>query len=186
MHSRPNVMRIRRLVISISVCASLGACGRTAADVSTATTSDSTRDSTPVTRASVAPPSDSARLRSTHAPRLADTLDPAATVRAYLSRARAHRATRDTSIWEPGADSTTGYRAFVDTTITSSTVGRAGSIEGAAGSRYVTLPLAIDVVSGASHATLRGAATLRRGVVDGATDAQRTWRIVRIEWSAKR
>src|SRR5690242_7178888 len=60
---------------------------------------------------------------SAPAPTLADTVDPAATLRAYLARARMHRATRDTLVWEPGADSTSGFRAFRDSTISTFAIG---------------------------------------------------------------
>jgi hypothetical protein len=119
-------------------------------------------------------------------PTLADTVDPAATLRAYLARARMHEATRDSLVWEPGAGGADGFRAFADSTIATYTVGSAGRIEGAAGSRYVTIPIDVDVVTASVPATLHGIATLRRAVVDGANDAQRRWRIVRIEWGAPR
>lgn len=143
---------------------------------------------TPVVAPSTAPaPAHDTTLRVTAPPpSLADTVDPTATVRAYLARARMRRTTRDSLIWEPGADGANGFRAFADTVIATFTIGSPGRIEGAAGSRYVTIPIDVDVMTGSVPATLHGVATLRRAVVDGATDAQRRWRIVRIEWGAPR
>lgn len=92
------------------------------------------------------------------------------------------RATRDSLIWESPTEGTVGFRAFADTVIATFTVGSPGRIEGAAGSRYVTVPFVVDVTRGGAVRTLHGVATLRRAVVDGATDAQRRWRIVRIQW----
>ena len=51
-------------------------------------------------------------------------------------------------------------------------------MEGAAGSRYVEVPVAVEIT--AADGRVRryvGAYTLQRSVVDGATDAQRAWHI---------
>ncbi len=57
-------------------------------------------------------------------------------------------------------------------------VGPAGRIEGAAGSRFVEIPVAI-VATADSGMTQRfeGTYTLRRVVVDGASEAQRRWHL---------
>ena len=53
-----------------------------------------------------------------------------------------------------------------------------GRIEGAAGSRYVTVPVTIQAShqDGSNH-RYAGTYTLRRAVVDGASEEQRAWRI---------
>lgn len=111
-----------------------------------------------------------------------DTADPGAVVGAYLAALRRHAAARDTMLWEPPTGSDDGFRAFRDTTVAAFHVGTPGRIEGAAGSRYVDVPLTVDLATRTAPIRLRGIATLRRAVVDGASDAQRRWRIVRIQW----
>lgn len=67
---------------------------------------------------------------------------------------------------------------FAETASVAAEVGEPGRVEGAAGSRYVVVPVTV-------HARLRdgttqrfeGTYTLRRSVVDGATAEQRSWRI---------
>jgi hypothetical protein len=57
-------------------------------------------------------------------------------------------------------------------------LGTPGAIEGAAGSRYLDVP--VDIVAVQSDGTRQrfaGTYTLRRTVVDGATPEQRSWRI---------
>jgi hypothetical protein len=113
-----------------------------------------------------------------------DTADPGAVVGAYLAALRRHAAARDTMLWEPATGSDDGFRTFRDTAVAAFHVGTPGRIEGAAGSRYVEVPLTVDLAAPTAPIRLRGIATLRRAVVDGASDAQRRWRIVRIQWSA--
>lgn len=165
-------------------CATLAACGGAANGSRTPT---STHDSTvgATTALGAEPARDTAIRDSAHGPTLADTLDPAVTLRAYLERARTHRATGDTLIWEPPADSTTGFNAFTNGTLVSFSIGTPGPIEGAAGSRYVTIPFTAVITNGATSGEVLPKATLRRAVVDGATDVQRRWRIVRIDWSVR-
>lgn len=192
MHARPNVARSFQSLMVVSLgCAALGACGRRPDRAGT-----SPHDSTTGSIVGAAPsavhhahhgaPSETTRRDGTRMPTLADTVDPSVALRAYLVRARVHRATRDPLIWEPASAGTNGFRAFADTTISRFSIGDPGRVEGAAGSRYVTIPLTVVVVSDGTPVTLRGTATLRRAVVDGAMDAQRRWRIMRIDWGAAR
>jgi hypothetical protein len=69
-------------------------------------------------------------------------------------------------------------RGFSGTESVTVDVGSPSRIEGAAGSRYVTVPVAI-VAMAANGATQRfsGTYTLRRSVVDGTTPEQRVWHI---------
>jgi len=128
---------------------------------------------------------DSAVTDSSPSPRTSmDTADPGAVVRAYLGALRSHAAARDTMLWEPPTGSDDGFRTFRDTTVAAFHVGTPGRIEGAAGSRYVDVPVTVDLAAPTAPIRLRGVATLRRAVVDGASDVQRSWRIVRIQWSA--
>lgn len=72
----------------------------------------------------------------------------------------------------------TFVRGFSGTESVTVDVGSPSRIEGAAGSRYVTVPVAI-VATGADGRTVRfaGTYTLRRSEVDGATPEQRAWHI---------
>jgi hypothetical protein len=57
-------------------------------------------------------------------------------------------------------------------------VGAPGRVEGAAGSRYVEIPVVVRARTRAGKAQrFEGTYTLKRTVVDGATPAQRSWRI---------
>ncbi|GAB3377593.1 hypothetical protein [Lysobacter fragariae] len=67
---------------------------------------------------------------------------------------------------------------FADTTGVSLEVMAPGDVEGAAGSRYIEVPVAITATrrDGSQH-RFAGTYVLRRSVVDGASDEQRAWRI---------
>ena len=67
---------------------------------------------------------------------------------------------------------------FASTTSVEVTVGIPGPIEGAAGSRYVEIPVRIAAVAkDGLRQSFSGTYTMRRAVVDGATPEQRAWRI---------
>ena len=116
--------------------------------------------------------------------------DAAATVRSYLAALTQRDFARAAMLWDEGADPGAGdsaafHRAHGDTTLTAFDVGTPGAVEGAAGSRFVVVPV---VVAGSTPdrppLRLHGRVTLRRSVVDGATEAAQRWRIHRIEWSS--
>lgn len=66
---------------------------------------------------------------------------------------------------------------FAETSSVRVETGEPGRIEGAAGSRFVTVPVTIHANGAAGAQTFVGTYTLRRSVVDGATSEQRSWRI---------
>jgi len=67
---------------------------------------------------------------------------------------------------------------FDGTARVAATVGAPGRVEGAAGSRYVTVPVTVRAeTSKGEQQRFTGTYTLRRSVVDGATASQRQWRI---------
>lgn len=67
---------------------------------------------------------------------------------------------------------------FAKTESVQFTPGQLGRIEGAAGSRYIDISATIGArLSDGTEQHFRGTYTLRRSVVDGATPAQRQWRI---------
>ena len=89
---------------------------------------------------------------------------------AYLVWARQGRASRQTF-----AEFQRGFEHTVSVEVD---VGSPGRIEGAAGSRYVEVPVLVTARRrDGSRETFSGNYTMRRSVVDGATRDQREWRI---------
>ena len=67
---------------------------------------------------------------------------------------------------------------FAQTRSTSADIGEPSDIEGAAGSRYITIPVTIHATTkDGKEQNFKGEYVLRRSVVDGATAEQRAWRI---------
>ena len=100
------------------------------------------------------------------------------TYAALLGEGRIRQALK---LWEPGAAAPTAasfdrYREF------HANVGGPGRIEGAAGSRYVTVPVHFYGTLKSGKAFLEdGTITLRRTEVDGATRERKRWRIYSAE-----
>jgi hypothetical protein len=66
-------------------------------------------------------------------------------------------------------------------------VGTPGRIEGAAGSRYVEVPVTVHALErGARATTYTGSYVLRRTVVPGASEASRRWHLYRATLTARR
>ena len=113
-----------------------------------------------------------------------DSADDAANVvRAYY-RAINERRYRDAyRLWaSDGAASGKSLETFRDgfssTASVDAVLGIPGPIEGAAGSRYVEIPVRITAIAtDGSRQAFTGRYTLGRNVVDGATPEQRAWRI---------
>jgi len=107
----------------------------------------------------------------------------ASVVRAYYRAIDERRYSDAYRLWESdGAASGKSLEAFRDgfrgTASVAVVVGTPGRIDGAAGSRYIEIPVRITAVTtDGAHQALAGAYTLRRSVVDGATSEQRAWRI---------
>jgi hypothetical protein len=109
--------------------------------------------------------------------------EPADVVRAYYRAINERRFNDAYQLWvSSGAASGKSLEAFragfAQTASVDVVLGTPGRIEGAAGSRYVEIPVRISAVptKGERQAFI-GAYTLRRSVVDGATPEQRAWRI---------
>jgi hypothetical protein len=67
---------------------------------------------------------------------------------------------------------------FAETASVEVETGRPGRIEGAAGSRYIEIPVSIAAVKrDGTKQRFEGTYVLRRTVVDGATEEQRTWHL---------
>ena len=109
--------------------------------------------------------------------------EAAAVVRSYYASINAGQYPRAYALWSDGgraSGQTAGQFAggFSDTAKVTVSTGEPGRVEGAAGSRYVTIPVAVEAVQAdGSVRHYDGSYTLRRAVVDGATDEQRQWRI---------
>ena len=77
-----------------------------------------------------------------------------------------------------GQDAQQFAAGFAATTGVSVQIGAPGGIEGAAGSRYIQVPVTLDATQAdGSHRRYAGSYTLRLAVVDGATPEQRSWHI---------
>jgi hypothetical protein len=83
--------------------------------------------------------------------------------------------------WETPTQSLDAFiDGFADTAAVRIETGLPSRIEGAAGSRYVDVPVTIVATTKAGQVqNFTGTYTLRRSVVDGATEAQHAWRIYR-------
>ena len=109
--------------------------------------------------------------------------DPVAVVRDYYAAIRAHDFLRAYRMWETsGQRNVRSYAQFAAGFDSTETVdvktGAAGRVEGAAGSRYVTVPVEIDSrLRNGTRQKFAGTYTLRRVVVPGASAAQRRWHL---------
>jgi hypothetical protein len=114
---------------------------------------------------------------------LDSTLTPAEVIRRYSAAIDAKDYQRAYGLWGNGGaasgQSFEEFRAgFAKTAGVEVEIGEVGRVEGAAGSRYVDVPVVVRAKTTAG-ATQRfaGSYTLRRTVVDGSTAAQRSWHI---------
>jgi hypothetical protein len=109
--------------------------------------------------------------------------EPAAVVREYYAAIRGHDFLRAYRMWESsgqsGVRSYAQFEAGFDSTETvDAKVGAPGRVEGAAGSRFVTVPVEIDArLRNGARQRFTGSYTLRRVVVPGASAAQRRWHL---------
>jgi len=91
---------------------------------------------------------------------------------------RARTASGATAAPRAGRASNSFRAGFAQTAAVTATVGAPGRVEGAAGSRYVSVPVEVHATTtGGATQCFRGTYTLRRAVVPGATAEQRRWHI---------
>ncbi len=140
-------------------------------------------DAPPVAGSEPVPASPGATDPVPAAPAEPGAAEAAAVVRSYYGAINAGQHGRAYGMWSDGgrASGQTAdqfARGFGDTARVSVSTGEPGRVEGAAGSRYVTIPVAVETVhaDGSVH-HYDGSYTLRRAVVDGASAEQRQWRI---------
>lgn len=113
----------------------------------------------------------------------ADVDAAAGVIEQYYAAINAREFRRAYALWSgDGAASDLSFDAFAagfaETAQVQVETGAPGRIEGAAGSRYVTVPVVIRArTTDGTRQQFTGSYTLRRSVVDGATEAQRAWRI---------
>ena len=102
-------------------------------------------------------------------------------MRAYYGAINAADYAGAHALWATGASGQTLDQfagGFADTASVVVDVGAPGRIEGAAGSRYIEVRVAVEARQrDGGVRRFVGAYTLRHAVVDGASEAQRQWRI---------
>ena len=109
--------------------------------------------------------------------------DAVALVRDYYAAINGGDFGRAHALWSDGGNASGQSlqqfaNGFTDTTGVSVQIKEPGRIDAAAGSRYIEVPVAIDAKQrDGSVRQYVGAYVLRRAVVDGASPAQRLWRI---------
>jgi hypothetical protein len=113
----------------------------------------------------------------------ADSTDPAQVIRLYYDAINRRDFRRAFLLWgdsgrASGKTLEQFEAGFAATDSSRVTIGDAGRVEGAAGSRYVEIPVTIRAWqhNGATR-QFTGSYVVRRAVVDGATDAQRQWHL---------
>ncbi|MCD9032289.1 hypothetical protein LDO32_11190 [Luteimonas sp. Y-2-2-4F] len=117
----------------------------------------------------------------------ADREQAAATVRDYYAAIQARDYPRAYALWSDGGRSSGQSpeqfaAGFASTRSVDLQLGAPGEVEGAAGSRYVEVP--VSLTARQDDGSLRryaGRYVLRRAVVDGASTDQRAWRIASAE-----
>ena len=119
-------------------------------------------------------------------PRSIDPLSPegaVAVIRRYYEAIQAREFPQAYRLWE-GEGEASGQAfedfeaGFAETSSVSVETGAPGRIEGAAGSRYIEIPVRITATTRDGHVQhFQGTYVLRRSVVDGASAEQRSWHI---------
>lgn len=109
--------------------------------------------------------------------------EAAAVIRTYYAAINALDYARAYALWSDGGrasgQSPEAFAAgFGQTSVVMVDIGAPGPVEAAAGSRFVEVPVALRAQqSDGSIRRFEGRYVLRRAMVDGASDAQRSWRI---------
>ena len=108
---------------------------------------------------------------------------PVAVIKTYYAAISARKFRQAYGLWgDNGAESGQTFGEFTagfkETESVAVKVGQPGRVEGAVGSRYVTIPVTISALTtGGQAQRFTGSYTLRRTVVDGATAKQRRWHL---------
>jgi len=117
------------------------------------------------------------------APATAGSEDPRDVLRGYYAAINARDFATAQAAWSDAAQMPAQLAAmFADTTSVELTVGEPRPADGAAGSVYVEVPVTVTSTrADGSVQRQAGRYTLRRSQVDGATAAQRGWRIAAVD-----
>ena len=113
--------------------------------------------------------------------------DAVAVVREYYAAIASGEHSRAYALWSDAGRSSGQTpqqfaAGFAGTRVVSVQPGEPGRVEGAAGSRYVEVPVSVTTTDAdGREQRYVGAYVLRRAVVDGATAGQRAWRIASAE-----
>lgn len=116
-------------------------------------------------------------------PATADSTDPAQAIRSYYDAINRRDFRSAFLLWgDSGRASGKSFAqfqsGFADTDSSHVEIGEAGRVEGAAGSRYVEIPVIIHAWKRDGGAQeFSGHYVVQRAVVDGASDAQRRWHL---------
>lgn len=116
-------------------------------------------------------------------PPAADSTDPAQVIRLYYDAINRRDFRTAFLLWGDSGRASGKTLAqfeagFADTDSSRVAIGEPGRVEGAAGSRYVEIPVTIHAWQRDGTAQeFSGSYVLRRAVVDGATEAQRRWHL---------
>ncbi|MGH7604980.1 MAG: hypothetical protein ACRENK_13420 [Gemmatimonadaceae bacterium] len=111
------------------------------------------------------------------------TASPRDVVRRYYDAIQRHDYDAAYALWSDGGKASNQTRpafaaGFAQTAEVRVNPSDSVVVEGAAGSQYATVPVAIDaVLRDGQHQHFDGTYTLRRSMVDGATPEQLQWRI---------
>lgn len=109
--------------------------------------------------------------------------EASAVIRTYYAAINALDYPRAYALWSDGGrasgQSPEQFAAgFGETSVVMVDIGTPGAVEGAAGSRFIEIPVTLRAQqSDGSSRRFEGRYVLRRAVVDGASDTQRSWRI---------
>lgn len=126
-----------------------------------------------------ASPQPAAPVATTQASERSD--EPVAVVKAYYDAINARDYRRAYSYWGPSGPPQTFEqfeKGFADTATVSVTPGEPSRVEGAAGSRYIDIPVTIIATKkSGGQQTFTGTYTLRRTAVDGAPAEAKRWHI---------
>jgi hypothetical protein len=116
-------------------------------------------------------------------PATADTADPTRVIQSYYDAINRRDFRSAFLLWgDSGRASGKTFAqfqsGFADTDSSRVDIGEAGRVEGAAGSRYVEIPVTIHAWKRDGTAQeFSGHYVVQRAVVDGASDAQRRWHL---------
>jgi hypothetical protein len=114
-----------------------------------------------------------------------DTSAPEAVLRQYYAAINAGDYRQAYTMWaNAGEASNQTYEqfaaGFADTRSVQLAIGTPGRVEGAAGSRYVEIPVTVNAMTNSGERQqFEGVYVLRRSVVDGASSEQRRWHLYR-------